>query len=241
MNPQRPGFTLIELLVVISIVAVLAGMLLPSISMVRSAAQQASCTGNQRQVMMAMIAYAGDQEGLTPPIDSAALFNIGQERSPYRKWHIALMLGDYLPAEAMATTYTDNTHGYPYIWQTDLRWRNVVSCPAFTPGAGVHDSVYGLRSTHMTGEICFRQPWDGSARLDRIKADVPFLADTVVDVSPVPPQRSGGSWAHNAVWNNVKVYLIHRGKVVTGYPDGHIEARTASQLNADQITPLYLP
>ena len=60
------GFTLIELLVVISIIAILAGMLLPVIGVVREMARQAQCGKNQSQILGAMVAYSTQEETAWP-------------------------------------------------------------------------------------------------------------------------------------------------------------------------------
>ena len=66
ISSQRQGFTLIELLVVISIIAILAGMLLPAINMVREGARKANCGNNQRQIVLGMNVYANDNDQMWP-------------------------------------------------------------------------------------------------------------------------------------------------------------------------------
>jgi prepilin-type N-terminal cleavage/methylation domain-containing protein len=61
------AFTLIELLVVISIIAILAAMLLPAISLVRQAAWTTRCTGNLRQLTLGLLAYTADNNGRCMP------------------------------------------------------------------------------------------------------------------------------------------------------------------------------
>ncbi len=57
------AFTLIELLVVIAIIAVLMGILLPSLRMAKEHAQRAVCLNNLRQLTTAWVMYADDNDG----------------------------------------------------------------------------------------------------------------------------------------------------------------------------------
>ena len=66
MKSKPAAFTLIELLVVITVVAILAGLLLPVLSRVQENARSIKCTSNLRQIGAALIAFAGEHNATFP-------------------------------------------------------------------------------------------------------------------------------------------------------------------------------
>ena len=69
-TPKPAGFTLIELLTVIAIIGILASILIPVVSKVRETARQAVCASNIRQLSVAIILFADDNDGVMPTSSS---------------------------------------------------------------------------------------------------------------------------------------------------------------------------
>ena len=61
------GFTLIELLVVISVIALLAGLLLPGVKLVVESARASRCANNLNQIKLASDLYTADWDGYWAP------------------------------------------------------------------------------------------------------------------------------------------------------------------------------
>jgi prepilin-type N-terminal cleavage/methylation domain-containing protein/prepilin-type processing-associated H-X9-DG protein len=86
-SARRPAaFTLIELLVVVAIVAVLAGLLLPSLARAKARAQGLACLNQQRQLGFACLLYAGDYADTLPNNFGEADTRQTVEQGTYLNW-----------------------------------------------------------------------------------------------------------------------------------------------------------
>jgi prepilin-type N-terminal cleavage/methylation domain-containing protein len=228
------AFTLIELLVVISIIAVLAAMLLPAVGTVREMARKSVCMNNQRQVMLATIAYCGENEGVTPPVDGQPQAATGTQpaypgdiaRSP----PLMLMYWEFLPPDIIVGTPTASP---PIAWANAyVRWPNIISCPSVNPGTATNSWYYGTRWGTPAGVTEGVQVTrGGSMRLSAISPVVPHLAEVCAMDNPLkagywPPW--GGTWPGPR--------LTHRGQCNVSYKDGRTASRSKAQLiNEDKL------
>jgi prepilin-type processing-associated H-X9-DG protein/prepilin-type N-terminal cleavage/methylation domain-containing protein len=137
------GMTLLEILVVISIIAVLVGLLFPSIKGIQQMGKTVQCMNNLRQIGAALQLYSADYQGKFPSIGSANLSGISGG------WSDRLTAG-YLSR----TTRISTREGYVL---GDIRETKVWWCPEakFLP---ISQSSYRLH--YGINPWAFSSKWD---------------------------------------------------------------------------------
>ena len=204
MRTQGSAFTLIELLVVIAIIAVLAGMLLPAIALVRDQARTMTCRNQQRQIHLACLGYVNDEEGRLPDVEIA----------PSRHWHV--LIKEHL--EQSQTTNLGSAIDRTSIFQ---------ACPVIdrtATGSGYslnNKLLYGdnnlLHNRWITTTKTHWRPFS-LIQISRSSQRV-YLGDSV------PPAAPGGAMLNyynaDAVQADLARALRHRGKIPVMYVDGH--------------------
>ena len=251
---RKCGFTLIELLMVISVIALMAGMILATVSMVRKSAAAAVCLSNLRQIGLSLNSYASDNDGFFPPhnVEEPDRTNLGIDY--FGNWHAFILRGD---ATISATDDPDWKNGKVFFcpsgnWKISDKGRNGMPLgpDKSIPGNGSwyawHCSSYGYNrwlDRRETGSpyALFKDEWSYQSGQIRISQTVAVAERWAIDASGAfstsawfntPQQSPPLTPPANAdtSGNGDALRLTHSGRGNSLYFDGHIAREQTKEI-----------
>jgi prepilin-type N-terminal cleavage/methylation domain-containing protein/prepilin-type processing-associated H-X9-DG protein len=245
LNGPQAGFTLIELLVVIAIIAILAGLLLPSLAASKLQAQQTQCRSNLKQLALANALYVNDFNKDVPYVDLADFyFGWAGLLIPYATSNISVQICPSAPTTAspppksipgtadkasmIHLDYSTNALQFSYafngwFYTGDLPYNIAASyLPEHFASAG---AVQYPSQTPIFADCMWPQTWP-------LPVDLPatnlYAGDTsMTDVMSVMMMRltiaRHGSRSASAAPRNVPISQHLPGAINVALFDGHVE------------------
>lgn len=244
---SKKGFTLVELLVVISIVALVMAILMPALASARSGARELVCKSNVRQLLLANIGYASENDGFYVAAASDMWDGAGLHR-----WHgVRESLGEAFEAKRGPLA------GY-------LADGEVKECPekvGFVKSADWHTSFergcggYGYNMTYLgsrmwqsglDGVEAFKAAYSRTTRTTEVgrPGRTVMFADTAISNDgesyieysfAEPPYTVYGGNVVTGFYMSPSIHFRHRGRANVGWVAGQVEARRMAKFEEASV------
>jgi len=225
------AFTLVELLIVIGIIACLIALLLPALAQAREAEHRIHCASNQRQILMAVIMYANENQGWMPvPTPAGGPVTYGIQSYNY----IAIGMTDF--------GLLDWNWGrlWPYISHDPQVRERVFNCPSDDATLRLAADVYGApdQAHPRNFSYCFNRqleiqenPVATALRSSQIR----HPEHKILVLEQQNPRTTVGNVNTSSPFGPVPIIPLltsrHSGLANEGFGDGHVELLSANLFN----------
>ncbi|MDE3099403.1 MAG: type II secretion system protein [Verrucomicrobiota bacterium] len=246
-SAPRRGFTLIELLVVITIIAILAALLGPTLAAAKKRATLAVCLSNQKQLELGWQVYADDHHG----------YMVAGRCSDRTTWRIGCKseggganaaitwnsLAQNAPPSYASATPGSSLYNDLIRWETEEGYReaalfsyapnvDILHCPgdnrweANIPAWDSYSVVQGLngslekstpRVVALTRQAQIAHPADRFVFVEEADSRGDNWNDWDFDIEGVPPYFINSRWVDSAA-------AFHIDSSTFSFADGHVEA-----------------
>lgn len=237
IDQRRAGFTLIELLVVIAVIAILAGLLLPTLAKAKGKALTADCLSRKHQLSLAWTMYAHDNNDSLPwnrsedAVDVSSIEEVPVFDAAYawiNNWMVWRL--DWRTTNTVLTTRPDLAPLTPYMGNSIKPYK----CPEdkfLSPeqrAAGWKERLRSVSMNQFMGMVASRTSGDGPGyytayrKLTDMKGKSPSSLWVIMDEHPDTIQSP-----RFLIWKFEEVHYgglpasYHNGGATMFFADGH--------------------
>jgi len=220
MNKQK-AFTLVELLIVIAVIAILMAILMPALVKVREQGKRAVCLNNLRQLTVAWILYAHENDDKIvngaagfSNVAGAPFYHGGERAWVGQCWHPNYAQGQQLPASQQRAEIMNGAL-WPYCKDVDA-----YRCPTGVPGELL---TYAIMFS--MNAVCYDVVKDVPNAFIKKRSEIykpgPQHRLVFIDEGWITPDAFAVHYDKEQWWDDPPVR--HGDGVTVSFADGHME------------------